>query len=145
MKRISFTRTRDRDKTLHIEAPGCIVNVMIDLTNSAGQAVTRVEILADHYAGEPRWWIDGEDGKAFQAALVVQESEGKTNTASTGARCAAYVESLARVTLQNGDTEGAMALYESAARIHEAAGALNLGRAIREVGEVACSVVENKQ
>lgn len=54
------------------------------------------------------------------------------------ARAAAHCEQLARITLANGDKAGAMALYEAAARIHEAAGALNLGRSVREFGKALC-------
>jgi len=58
------------------------------------------------------------------------------------ARAAAHCENLARTTLANGDTQGALVLYEAAARIHEAAGALTLGRKVREFGKARCAVGE---
>lgn len=46
-----------RCKPLHIEAPGCIVN--IDLWYDAeGRNVTKVDVSAngDRYAGDAEWW-----------------------------------------------------------------------------------------
>lgn len=64
-------------KRLHIEAPGCIINVYPDLTDSDGRPVVRVEILADHYAGEAPWTIEGEPGKHDHAVRIVRtEAEG---------------------------------------------------------------------
>lgn len=37
---------------LHLEVPGCIVNIRFNLTSSEGQPVTSIEVLADQYAGE---------------------------------------------------------------------------------------------
>ena len=53
---IQLTR-RSRPPSLHIEAPGCIVNIDL-LTDSEGRNVTRVDVNAngDRYAGEPEWW-----------------------------------------------------------------------------------------
>lgn len=47
-------------QTLHIEAPGCIVNIMADLKDDEGRAVTTVEILAngERFPSDP-WWIVG--------------------------------------------------------------------------------------
>jgi hypothetical protein len=56
------------------------------------------------------------------------------------ARAATWCEQLARTTLANGDTDGAMTLYEAAARIHEAAGAMSLGRTVRNEGQLMCSI-----
>lgn len=39
-------------RTLHIEADGCIVNIKEHLTDMKGRDVTSVEILVDKYAGE---------------------------------------------------------------------------------------------
>ena len=41
--------------TLHIEAPGCIVNIRVGLRNLDGQEVTAVSVKCDQYAGEPKW------------------------------------------------------------------------------------------
>lgn len=41
--------------TLHVEAPGCIVNIHIGLTTMDGQEVTAVSVKCDRYAGEPKW------------------------------------------------------------------------------------------
>jgi hypothetical protein len=48
---------RSREKSLHIEAPGCIINVQIGLHDSEGRRVTRVDVNADgwRYAGETPW------------------------------------------------------------------------------------------
>lgn len=47
-----------RDKLLHVETDGCIVNIRVGLTDSEGRSVTSVEILPDGYAGE-EWTLDG--------------------------------------------------------------------------------------
>lgn len=57
MKRIEHSG-RARDKLLHIETDGCIVNIRVGLTNTEGQRVTSIEILPD---GEGRGG-DGEGG-----------------------------------------------------------------------------------
>lgn len=55
MRTIQFSGKRGARK-LHIEAPGCIVNITKQLTNSDGQAVTSVQISADQYEGD-RWTL----------------------------------------------------------------------------------------
>lgn len=54
MKTISISK-RSRFRTLHIEAPGCIVNIRFGLTDTEGREVTNISITADQYAGEPKW------------------------------------------------------------------------------------------
>lgn len=39
-------------KVLHIELPGCIVNITVNLTNEKDQQVTHIEVLPDQYVGE---------------------------------------------------------------------------------------------
>ena len=59
MKSISHFNTA-RDKTLHIETEGAIVNIRIGLNDPDGHEVTHIEILPDdHYFGESRWALDG--------------------------------------------------------------------------------------
>jgi len=59
MKRISHFNTA-RDKTLHIETEGAIVNIRVGLQDFEGHEVTSVEILPDnHCAGDPKWTLDG--------------------------------------------------------------------------------------
>ena len=45
-----------RDKLLHIETEGCIVNIRVGLSNTQGQEVTSIEILPDNSDG---WKFDG--------------------------------------------------------------------------------------
>jgi hypothetical protein len=65
---------RSRDKLLHIEAPGCIINIHVGLTDNTGRSVTAISINADgdRYSGDPAWWIDGEKGNAGVGVRVVQ-------------------------------------------------------------------------
>jgi hypothetical protein len=72
MKTIALNE-RSRDKLLHVELPGCIVNIEIGLCDRDGRQVSRVEVLADgdRYAGDPEWWIDGKSGKGHLGARVV--------------------------------------------------------------------------
>lgn len=46
---------RSRDKLLHIETDGCIINIRVGLTNAEGRSVTSVEILSDE-----DWVLDGK-------------------------------------------------------------------------------------
>lgn len=63
-----------RSPMLHIEAPGCIINIYPDLTDRDGRPVVRVEVLADgdRYAGDPQWWIEGEAGTGSIGCRVIQ-------------------------------------------------------------------------
>lgn len=42
-------------KGLHVEAVGCIVNIIEGLTDRKGRAVTSIEIIPDRYAGKQVW------------------------------------------------------------------------------------------
>lgn len=44
-----------RLNVLHIETPGCIVNIRAPLADRDGNPVTSIEVLADDYAGETPW------------------------------------------------------------------------------------------
>ena len=55
MKRITHNSTA-RDRLLHIETDGCIVNIRVGLHDAAGQAVTSIEILPNT---SEHWKIDG--------------------------------------------------------------------------------------
>ena len=65
---------RSRCKRLHIEAPGCLINITIGLHDSDGRPVTNVTVAADgnRYAGEPAWWVDAEPGEAGRAFRIVR-------------------------------------------------------------------------
>lgn len=62
MKTINLTN-RAKDKLLHIEAEGCIVNIRVGLHNQDGQEVTSIEILHDE-----GWLLDG-----FVNNRIIQE------------------------------------------------------------------------
>lgn len=40
-------------RRLHIEAPGCIVNITKNLHDTEGREVTRIDIKCDDYSGDP--------------------------------------------------------------------------------------------
>lgn len=71
MRSISLTR---KPGLLHIEAPGCIINIDPDLTDSEGRSVVNVSVQADgnRYAGEPEWWLDGQRGNAGIGVCIIQ-------------------------------------------------------------------------
>lgn len=57
--------------TLHIEAPGCVINVHVGLHNRDGQDVTSVTIQCDQYAGEPKWTLpDYNDAKHLNVRVL---------------------------------------------------------------------------
>lgn len=61
MKTIRLS-SRSSFDTLHVEAPGCIINIRQGLSTEDGRQVTHVEILADgdRFSGERQWWIEGK-------------------------------------------------------------------------------------
>lgn len=68
---ISLTR---KSSLLHIEAPGCIVNINPTLTDNEGRAVVNVSVTADgnRYAGDPEWWVDGQRGNDGVGLRIIQ-------------------------------------------------------------------------
>jgi hypothetical protein len=77
MKTISISK-RSRFRMLHVEAPGCIVNVHFGLHDASGREVTTVSVNPDQYAGEPAWncnlasAFDGIDPKNYQRGIGVR-------------------------------------------------------------------------
>ena len=43
---VSHQRCVDR-KLVHVEAPGCIINIYVDRVDSEGRSVTAVEVIGD--------------------------------------------------------------------------------------------------
>lgn len=78
MRTIRLTR---KSPLLHIEAPGCIINIQTGLSDRDGNEAVNVSISADgkRYAGNPQWWIDGEAERAHLGVRVV-----KTDTPTPG-------------------------------------------------------------
>lgn len=76
MRRINFTNPRKED-VLHIEAPGCVVNVRIGLTTEDGRRATAVEVLADGYAGTGNQWSLPDHGGGRHVAVRVVQSPPK--------------------------------------------------------------------
>ena len=74
MKSVRLTA---RSKMLHAEAPGCIVNITVGLSDRGGHRVTSIEILADggRYSGETPWWVEGLKGSDCRNFRVI---EGET-------------------------------------------------------------------
>ena len=73
MKVINFDPEGARD-TLHIEAPGCVINIMAPLWNTEGNQVTRIEILVDQYVGEEWELPDFGDAKHLSFRVVKKEN-----------------------------------------------------------------------
>lgn len=71
MRTVSLTR---KSGMLHIEAPGCIVNITPGLTDTEGRAVVNVSVSADgnRYAGDPEWWVDGQRGNDGIGLRIIQ-------------------------------------------------------------------------
>lgn len=81
MKSITFNgERRQKSGTLHIEAPGCIINIQVGLTDSEGNPVTRVDVIADNQSGD-RWetpdYKDENTGEPgyFVGVRVVKQAE----------------------------------------------------------------------
>lgn len=58
MKRLSFTRQNKSGDLLHIEVPGAVVNIRVNLTTEDGREVTRVDVLPDDKTRGGNWEAD---------------------------------------------------------------------------------------
>lgn len=76
MQRNISISERSRTNLLHIEAPGCIINIRVGLTDHEGRSVTAISIEADgdRYAGDPEWWIEGDRGSKGIGVRVVRSN-----------------------------------------------------------------------
>ena len=72
MKTVRWSGARGA-RTLHVEAPGCIVNITKGLRDTEGREVTRVDIQCDNFAGEPRVSIPDYNGAKYLSFRVVRE------------------------------------------------------------------------
>jgi hypothetical protein len=70
VKTIVFSEHNRSGNRLHIELPGCIVNVVVGLTDRLGRQVTRVSISADDETRSPDengyYWRDAGDGRVIR-------------------------------------------------------------------------------
>jgi hypothetical protein len=78
MRRINLTK-RSRHDCLHIEAPGCVINVRHKLRDCDGHPVTAVEIIPDRvdWQGDgSRWTFPDAPGARAMNVRVRQERGG---------------------------------------------------------------------
>ena len=73
MRTISWSGKRGARK-LHIEAPGCIVNITKNLHDREGRQVTRVDVRADQYAGDTPWVLPETGSGDFIGVRVVENN-----------------------------------------------------------------------
>lgn len=64
-----------RDKFLHIEAQGCIINIRQGLETAGGQKMITINILADDEAGKEYHIPDAGQGRSMMICVV--EGKGK--------------------------------------------------------------------
>lgn len=89
MKTITHTLPR-KEKLLHIEAEGCIINVTIGLIDMDGHKITNISIITDQYAGEQQWSVAGSQHIGLR---VVQETEAEYEARRAYLRSDEYKES----------------------------------------------------
>jgi hypothetical protein len=73
MRRIIFSESNRSGNLLHIEVPGGIVNIRVNLHDHDGRQVTSVEILRDQYAEHGGTW--GLDGYANSRLIQLRDGE----------------------------------------------------------------------
>lgn len=74
LKRITVTERTSKYRGLHIEAPGCIVNIIKDVFDAIhNRKITVVDIIPDQYVGEE--WCLADLGD--QKQLHVRVAQGK--------------------------------------------------------------------
>ncbi len=76
MRRIALN-PHSREKLLHIEAPGCIINITIGLTDPNGHPVTPIDITADseRYSDGPSWYENGIKGALGRNVRIIQTTK----------------------------------------------------------------------
>ena len=74
MRRSISLSERSRYKYLHIEAPGCIINIRTDLS-ADDRPMTYVSVTADGARGDPEWWCDGQRGNVGGVFRITQTKE----------------------------------------------------------------------
>lgn len=61
---------KPQSKLLHVEAPGCIINIRVGLSDLKGRTVTAIEILPDLDTGGPRWqFADAPKARAMNVRV----------------------------------------------------------------------------
>jgi len=73
MSRLRTIRATKNDQVLHIEAPGCTVNVYLGLRDESGASVTTVEVLPDRKPGA--WELAGYPPEHKSACVRVREKK----------------------------------------------------------------------
>jgi hypothetical protein len=73
MRRITFSEDNRSGNLLHIEVPGGIINIRVNLHDMAGHNVTSVEIIRDQYAEAGGTW--GLDGYANSRLIQLRDGE----------------------------------------------------------------------
>ena len=64
MKTITFSEFNRSDDLLHIELPGGIINIRVNLHDTSCNRVTHIELLPDKNSKE-RWMLDGHVNNRF--------------------------------------------------------------------------------
>jgi hypothetical protein len=70
LKTVRIADKPRRFSGLHIEAPGCIINVWPYLVDADGHDVTTIEVKCDDHAGEPKRYIANDAGHDTKHAVV---------------------------------------------------------------------------
>jgi hypothetical protein len=73
-KRITVSK-QQTGKLVHIEAPGCIVNIRVGLSDIDGREVTAVEILPDRDRAPGEFWSLADDRRAV--AMIIRVVKDK--------------------------------------------------------------------
>ena len=66
----TMRHTARMSQPLHVEAPGCIINIRAGLETDEGRPVTVVSIICDDYATDT-WRLD--DGEKFVSLRIVKQ------------------------------------------------------------------------
>jgi hypothetical protein len=72
MKTIRVTK-RSRHEVLHIEAPGCVVNIRHGLKDVDGHEVTSIQVIADQYTDD-EWHLPDHEG-LYSVGVRVRKCE----------------------------------------------------------------------
>jgi hypothetical protein len=97
MKSITFSELNRSGDVLHIEVPGAIVNIRVNLTDRLGRSITRVDISPMDNSRSPdagnRYWRLADDGVRIIQDILHPALTGNPDTLARKCRhCAADIE-----------------------------------------------------
>ena len=92
MRIVSFYNNNRSNNVLHIETENCIVNIRVNLKDTAGNKVTSVEIIPDQYADRAVTLDGTSNNRIIKLPYFVKEDEIPSGFVRTNLVRASYFD-----------------------------------------------------